>query len=235
MSTTVAFVGAAGGVGTTRLTLESGRLLAANGVDTAILDASYGTQGLSDRISGRLDPDVTALCLRETPLEEGLVDLPVEGAGRLAACPAHAPFERLARAKTADAAERFGELIDEAARHFECVLVDTPPVATNPAVAAVTAVEAVAIICDGDRAQSALPRTEDRLSDVGTSSSTTFVTRTSEHPDADVAIPTFDAESPATEPDAPAHAALCDAVETITDVSIDRPDPEGVLDQLRFK
>ncbi|MDR9381739.1 MAG: ParA family protein [Natronomonas sp.] len=234
MSTTVAFVGAAGGVGTTRLTLESGRLLAGNGIDTAILDASYGTQGLSDRVSGRLDPDVTALCLRETPLEEGLVDLPMEGAGRLAACPAHAPFERLARAKAPDAAERFGELIDEAARHFECVLVDTPPVATNPAVAAVTAVETVAMICDDDRAQSALPRTEDRLADVGTDSSATFVTRTSEHPDADVAIPTFE-RSPATARETAIYDALCDVVETVTDVSIERPEPEGVLDQLRFK
>lgn len=235
MSTTVALVGAAGGVGTTRLTLEFGRLLAGNGIDTAILDASYGTQGLSDRIPGRIAPDVTTLCLQEAPLEEGLIDLSLEGAGRLATCPAYAPFERLARAKTADAAERFGELIEEAGRHFECVLVDTPPVATNPAVAAVTTAETVAIVCDGDRAESAVPRTEDRLADLGTGSSTTFVTRTSEHPDADVAIPAFDVDAPVTDPDAPAYGALCDAVERITDTSIDRPEAGGLLDEISFR
>lgn len=235
MSETVAFVGAAGGVGTTRLTVEIGRLLASEGIDTAILDAAYGTQGLSDRVAGRLDPDMTALCLDGSPLEEGLVDLPTEGGGRLSVCPAHAPFERLARAKTPAAAERFEERIEEAGRHFDRVLLDTPPVATNPAVAAVNVAGTVAVVCDGPRAESAVPRTEDRLADVGSAPSVTLVTRTETHPDAGVAIPAFEAAHPATDSDAPAHAALVEAAETVGDVSIERASPGGLLDSVPFR
>jgi len=235
MSETVAFVGAGGGVGTTRLTVEIGRLLAGEGIDTAILDAAYGTQGLSDRVTGRLEPDMTALCLDGPPLEEGLVDLPIEGAGRLAVCPARAPFERLARAKTPDAAERFEERIEEAARHFDRVLLDTPPIATNPAVAAVNAAETVAVVCDDRRVESAVPRTQDRLADVGSDPSAILVTRAETHPDADVAIPAFESEDPATDHDAPAHAALVAAAETVADVSIERANAEGLLERVPFK
>ena len=235
MSETLAFVGAAGGVGTTRLALECGRLLAAEGIDTAVLDAAYGTQGLSDRVPGRIDPDMTKLCLGETPLEEGLIDLPAAGSGRLAACPAHAPFERLARAKTPDAAERFEARIEEAKRRFDRVLVDTPPIATNPAVAAATAVEAVGVVCDGHRAESAVPRTRDRLADIGIEPSGTLLTRTESHPDADVAIPAFESETPATEPDDPARAGLVAAVETMADVTIERTESPGFLDRLSLK
>jgi septum site-determining protein MinD len=235
MSETVAFVGAAGGVGTTRVTLECGRLLADDGIDTAILDAAYGTQGLSDRVAGRIDPDMTALCLSETPLEEGLIDLPGERAGRLSVCPAHASFERLARAKRPEAAERFGERIEAAARRFECVLVDTPPVATNPAVAAATAVGSVAVVCDGDRAESAVPRTADRLADIGVDDPTTLLTRTSAHPDADVAVPEFGSETPASVSDSPGRDALADAVEVLTGFSVERPEPTGLFGSVSLR
>lgn len=232
MSETVAFVGAVGGAGTTRLTLECARLLAGEGRDTVVLDAAYGTQGLADRISGRIDPDMTQLCLDDEPLELGLIDRTIDGAGRLSVCPAHSPFERLARAKTPEAAARFEERIDEATRHFEFVLVDTPPIATNQAVAAATAVETVAVVCDDNRAESAVPRTVDRLSDIGVESSTTLVTRTADHPDADVAIPSFDAESPASDPGATAHDALIETVELLADVSIDRENADGLFEKL---
>lgn len=235
MSETVAFVGAAGGVGTTRLTFECGRLLASEGADTVLLDAAYGTQGLADRVDGRIDPDMTALCLGEPPLEAGLVDLPAEGAGRLSACPAYAPFERLARAKAPDAAERFGERIEEATRHFEYVLVDTPPIATNPAVAAATAVGTAAVVCDGGRAEAAVPRTEDRLADIGAEPSTTVLTRTTAHPDADVAVPTFESATPATDRNAPAHGALLAVVEATTGVRIQRARSDGLFGALPFK
>lgn len=68
---TCAFVGAAGGAGTTRLTLECAALLAREGRDVVVLDAAYGTQGLADRIPGRVDPDMTALCLDDRPLAGG--------------------------------------------------------------------------------------------------------------------------------------------------------------------
>jgi len=235
MSETVAFVGAAGGVGTTRVTLECGRLLADDGIDTAILDAAYGTQGLSDRVAGRIDPDMTALCLSETPLEEGLIDLPGERAGRLSVCPAHASFERLARAKRPAAAERFGERMEAAARHVECVLVDTPPVATNPAVAAATAAGSVAVVCDGDRADSAVPRTADRLADIGVDDPTTLLTRTPSHPDADVAVPTFESAVPAESPDSPAREALADALEKLLGRRVARPEATGLFGSVPFR
>lgn len=235
MSQTIAFVGAAGGVGTTSLTLESGRLLAKEGHDTAILDVAYGTQGLSDRISGAIGPDMTALCLDDRPLEDGLIDLPLDGAGRLAACPAHAPFERLARAKTPEAAKRFEALLDQAARHFEYVLVDVPPVATNPAVAAATSAETVIVVADGDRADTIVPRTEDRLADICVSPSLTAVTQASAHPDADVALPAVGRDGPVATAESKASDPLVELVTTMTDISIERPDSSGLLEDVSFR
>ena len=154
---TCALVGAAGGVGTTRLTLECASLLAADGRDVAVLDAAYGTQGLADHTPGRIDPDVTALCLDDVPLAEGLVDLDVDGAGRLAVCPARAPFERLARAKAPEAAKGFEDRITEAARAFDAVLVDTPPVAANQAVAGVKADQKAVTVTIDDRGLLPMP------------------------------------------------------------------------------
>ena len=162
----LALVGAAGGVGTTRLTLEAGTLLARDGRDVAVLDAAYATQGLADLTPGRLEPDMTALCLDDTPLETALRDRSLDGAGRLAVCPARAPFERLARAKTPEAAEAFEDRIAEAARAFDHVLVDVPPVAANQAVAAVSAADAVAVVADAARADDAVPRARDRVGTV---------------------------------------------------------------------
>lgn len=234
MSETIAFVGAAGGAGTTRLTFECAKLLAHEGRDTIVLDAAYGTQGLADRISGRIAPDMTQLCLDDEPLESGTIDQTIDGAGRLAVCPAHAPFERLARAKTVEAAERFEQRIEEATRHFEFVLVDTPPIAANQAVAAVHAVQTIAVVCDSTRAEDAVPRTLDRLLDIGVERSSTLVTGTTEHPDADVTIPTFDASEPALDHDAAAHGALLDVIELLTGVSIERHTSDSVLEKLSF-
>lgn len=234
MAGIVALVGAVGGAGTTTLTLECGKLLAQAGHDTAILDAAHGTQGLADRVSGRIEPDMTALCLDETPLESGLIDLPIDGPGRLAACPARAPFERLARAKTVDAAERFEERIAEAARHVEFVLVDVPPVATNPAVAAVSAAETVAIVADDDRAAAAVPRTRDRLTDVGVESSVTVVTRADEHPDADVTVPSVEGAAPQGS-DSTGNDALAALVEATTGVTIEREEGNQLLEHVPFR
>jgi septum site-determining protein MinD len=234
MAGTVALVGAVGGAGTTTLTLECGKLLAHAGHDTAVLDAAYGTQGLSDRVSGRIDPDMTALCLDETPLEAGLIDLSIDGAGRLAACPARAPFERLARAKTADAAERFEERVVEAARHVEFVLVDVPPVATNPAVAAVSAAETTVIVADDNRAAAAVPRTRDRLTDVDVEPALTVVTRTDEHPDADVTIPSVEETAPSSG-GLTGNDALVELVEATTDATIEQERKSGLLESVPFR
>lgn len=231
---TCAYVGAAGGAGTTRLALESASLLASDGRDVAVLDAAYGTQGLADRTPGRVDPDMTALCLDDAPLAAGLVDLDAEGAGRLAVCPARAPFERIARAKTPEAAEVFGDRIAEAERAFDHVLVDVPPVAANQAVAAVTSVERVAVVSDADRAAAALPRTTDRLTDVGAPAPVAVVTRTADHPDADVAVPTLEGEWPAVHPDAAAREAVADVVDTALDAEVEADESGGLRSRLRL-
>lgn len=194
---TAAFVGATGGAGTTRTTLECATLLARDGRDVAVLDAAYGSQGLADRTPGRLETDITRLCLDDDPLATGLVDLEHGGAGRLAVCPARAPFERLARAKTPEAAGALGDRIAEAGRAFDHGLVDTPPIAANQAVAAATTAERVAIVADADRAAAAVPRTRDRLADVGTGADATVVTRTTDHPDADATVPVLADDYPA--------------------------------------
>lgn len=236
MSETVAFVGAAGGTGTTRVALACAELLARDGHDTAVLDAAYGTQGLADRIEGEIAPDMTELCLEDTPLESGLIDRAIDGSGRLSVCPARAPFARLAEAKTPAAAERFEARIGEATRQFEYVLIDTPPIAANQAVAAATGAETVAVVCDGARGETAVPRTADRLYDIGVEAFTTVVTRTSEHPDADVCVPTLGAEPPVLEEGwTNAHDAIANVLEATTGASVDRERADGFLESMPFR
>lgn len=231
-SDTLALVGAVGGAGTTRVTLECATALAGDGRDVAVLDAAYETQGLADRTPGRISPDITELCLEDDHIEEGLIDRDIDGAGRLAVCPARAPFERLARAKAPEAAEAFERRIGEASRIFDHVLVDVPPIAANQAVAAVNAVDRVAVVCDDDRAADAVPRMCDRLADVGIEDSTTVLTHTDGHPDADVAVPTFDAElSVITEPHE-AHKPIGETLERTLDVSIATEEADGIHEKL---
>ncbi|WP_299235811.1 ParA family protein [Natronomonas sp.] len=236
MSETVAFVGAVGGGGTTRLTLACAELLARSGRDVAVLDAAYGTQGLADRVSGRIDPDMTRLCVDDTPLESGLIERSVtaDSGGRLAVCPARAPFCRVAEAKAPEAAERFGARIDEAARRFGYVLIDTPPIAANQAVAAAAGADLVAVVCDGARAASAVPRTIDRLADIGVDESVTVLTRTTGHPDADVTVPDLGEEPPVVGGET-GRNAVRDVVETTVGVSIERESTEGILPDVPFR
>lgn len=167
-SETLALVGAVGGAGTTRLAVEFAAALARDGRDVAVLDAAYATQGLAQYVEGRIAPDMTALCLDDGSLADGMVDLQLGLPGRVALCPAFAPFERLARAKTPAAARAFEDRVDEAAGWFDHVLVDTPPVAANQAVAATNAADRVALVTPATRrGLDALPRAAGRLVDVG--------------------------------------------------------------------
>ncbi|WP_135829840.1 ParA family protein [Halorussus halobius] len=204
-ATTAALVGATGGAGTTRLALEFGATLARDGRDVAILDAAFATEGLARHVSGRVDPDLTELLVDDDPvaadrlLAEGLDEHPVtaELSGRLELGPARAPFERLARAKTAEAAQRFGTLLDEAGGEFDHVLVDVPPVAENQAVAAVTAADRVAVLAPAsERGVDALQRTRGRVADVGASVDAVVANRAPEgHPvrSADATVPESEA------------------------------------------
>jgi cellulose biosynthesis protein BcsQ len=193
----LAFVGAAGGAGTTRLTLEAATLLAREGREVIALDAAYATQGMARWLGGRLAPDVTALVTdrSEEPLDSALVDLDVGVEGRVRCVPARAPFERIARAKRPEAAERFGERVAEAATLADAVCLDVPPVAANQSVAAATAADGVALVAPADeRGADAIGRMEGVLTDVGVSTDAVVATG-GELDVTDVSVPAVEEES----------------------------------------
>jgi septum site-determining protein MinD len=242
---TLALVGATGGAGTTRLTVEFGATLARDGRDVALFDAAFGTQGLAAHVPGRLDPDLTALVTdaSDEPLDAGLVDHPAAVDGRLTVCPARAPFERLARAQTTAAAERFEERLATARERFDHVLVDTPPVAANQAVAAATAADRVGLVVPATtHGADHLPRQRDRLHDIGTPATVVVANRAGEDPavdGADATVPESEATAvpalPAClDPDTEFAPAVAAAVETAFQTSLDLSFPEGgVLDRYR--
>ncbi|AZH23874.1 P-loop NTPase family protein [Haloplanus aerogenes] len=235
---TAALVGATGGAGTTRLTVELGALLANDGRDVAVLDAAFATQGLSDYLSGRIDPDLTTLLTdeRDTPLSAGLVDFSLDDAtGRLACCPAVAPFERLARAKTPAAAQALEARIDEAAETFDHVLVDTPPVAANQSVGAVNAASRTVLIAPATtRGRDAVQRTTGRLDDLDVDVDAVVTTR-GELSVADAAVPETDAEVTAA-PTCLTERSTAAAVATVASVVLDADpstgDGPGLLDSV---
>jgi len=197
---TLALVGAAGGAGTTRLAVECGATLARTGADVAVVDADFATQGLTDYVAGRIDADVTGLVTDEVDLEAVLYDCPVDAPGGLALAPARAPFERLARAQTAGAAERFEKHVAALALSYDTVIVDTPPVATNLAVAAVDGTDRVAVVTpDSRRGVDALARTRGRLADVGVDLDAIVTNWAGESPvveEADARVPESETSTP---------------------------------------
>jgi cellulose biosynthesis protein BcsQ len=231
---TVALVGATGGAGTTRTCVELATLLAGNGQTVAVLDAAFATQGLADYLDGRLDPDMTALLTdaAEEPLEAGLVDLVDDAPGRAACCPASAPFERLARAKTADAARDFEERISEAAAAFDAVLVDTPPVAANQAIAAVNACDRTALVTPAStRGRDATQRLDDRLADLDVDVDAVVATRGTDDA-ADHALPATESDVeavPAVATDRSYATAVARLGENLLERDVDVPSDDGVL------
>lgn len=191
--TTAAVAKATGGAGATRTCLELAATLARDGRSVALLDADFATQGLASHVPGRLEDDLTGVLTEECSLDDALVDLEWDVEGRVAAAPARAPFERLARAKTPDAAQRLEDAIAEAAGRYGFVLVDTPPVSTNPAVGAVTATDRVAAVTPATaRGADGLQRVRARLEDVGAAPGIAIATGgTDGHPveGADVTLP----------------------------------------------
>ncbi|WP_248517164.1 AAA family ATPase [Salinarchaeum laminariae] len=240
--TTAAVVKATGGAGATRTSLELAATLGRGGYSVAVLDVDVATQGLAAHVPGRIEEDLTAVVLGTAPLPAATVDLELEAVteagGQVAVCPARAPFERLARAKTPDAAQTFEELVAGAADRFDFVLVDTPPVATNPAVSAVTTADRVAAVTPGsERGVDALQRLRERLEDVGAAPGLAIANRADgDHPvdAADATLPTHEVPEPAVpstaDPD-PAYApAVAEAAEALFDVDLDLEFPdEGLL------
>lgn len=231
---TLAIVGAAGGVGTTRLTVECGATLARAGWDVALFDAAYTTQGLSAYVEGPIEQDITALVTDETPLEETLYEHDADVPGRLALCPARAPFERQARAKTAGAAETLERQLAAASLSHDAVLVDTPPIGGNQALAAVNAADRRAVVTtDTERGADALALTRERLADIGHQTAVVVANRgQADAVSADVRVPESGASKPqacpaSVPPDETFAPAVADAVEALVETDLDLSFPDG--------
>ncbi|SDJ96969.1 AAA domain-containing protein [Halovenus aranensis] len=240
MTRIVAVVGTAGGVGTTRLTVECGATLARAGRDVALVDAAFGTQGLRSYVDADVDADVTALLTEEASLGDVLYDIPVDTEGRLAAAPARAPFERLARAQTVGAAKLLERQLAASSLSYDVVLVDTPPLAGNHAVAAVNAAERVALVTeDTSRGRDGLALLRGRLRDIGASGDAVLRNRATEQLSEGVGIPESEETTAAgapvcTTPDAEFAPAVATAVESMLDISLDLDFPAGSrLENLR--
>lgn len=222
-----AMVGATGGAGTTRISLEMGSLLAATGRDVVVFDAAFQTQGLASYVDDRIESDVTTLLTAEEPLEAALYEPSVDLPGTLAVVPAWCPFDRLARAKTAGAGERFEEYLSSAALSHDAVLVDTPPIGGNQAIAAVNAADSIGIVTpDSPRGQDGLALAHERLADIGFAADGVVANRSTESVvEADVAVPEIGASDPAECPaavpvDETFSPAIADAVELVFDIEI---------------
>lgn len=228
----LALCGAAGGVGTTRITLETANVIAKNGYDVVVLDAAFGTQGLARYVPGTIVPDMTDRCLSDEPLMDAFIELPVSN-GRLAICPAHAPFERLARAKTPVASIRFEDRIAEAMEQFDFVLIDTPPVDDNQAIAVVTTVNQTILLCDAGRAHAAIPLMKDRIDDLSGTIECVWITDATSHSEGEHCLPWTASPFPATDSDWQFVTALSPALDSILPVDITIDSNRGLVDQIR--
>jgi cellulose biosynthesis protein BcsQ len=242
-TTTAALVGVAGGAGATRLATETAAVLARDGASVGVFDAAFATQGLSQHVPGRIDPDATAVLAGDADPADARHDLAPDAPGDLAAYPAFAPFTRLAEAKTTEAARRFESVLADLAGVHDYVLVDAPPVAANQAVAAVTDPDAVAAVAPpGARGVDSLQRVRGRLADVGADCDLVVANRRQEAPpDADLAVPEHDE---AGIPDAPVAldgtGAFTESVAALADALFDHAvdvdfEDASVLDAAREK
>jgi len=276
-ATTLALVGATGGAGTTRTAVELAAIGARGGDDVAVVDAAFTTQGLSEYVAGRIDPDLTALLTDDTDAPLSAAAYPVAGtrddarsgsgrergeigddsdaltlAGRVDAVPARAPFERVARAKTAEAARKLEQRIDEAATTYDAVVVDAAPAGSNEAVAAATSTDRAAAVRPATaHGSDATQRLRGRIADVGGSLDATLAVDRPGAGGTDGDAGTDDAERngsgvvrvPATDPEvgaAPTAAAeddayaraIATAYEAAFDASLDVEFPDrGLIDR----
>lgn len=168
-------------MGTTRLCLEVGAALAADGRDTILIDAALDTQGLAAHVAGRIEPDLTSVITGDADLSEALRSYPLETAGSLHLCPVHAPYTRIAAGKAPPAAERLGEVVTDATSLAEHVVVDVPPLASNTAVAGAAAAKRRAVVTTATiRGRDALSRTHGSLADLGLSGDLVVANRATE-------------------------------------------------------
>ncbi|EMA03765.1 AAA domain-containing protein [Haloarcula vallismortis] len=226
---TLAFVGCTGGAGTTRLTVETAATLARGGRSVAVVDAAFGTQGLATYVDGRLDTDVTAVAVGDAPIDDALFEWDIDADGRVALCPAHAPFERLARAKSAESAQALERAIEAVAGRFDHVLLDVPPIASNQAVAAATTAQRRALVVPaGQRGGDLLPRQQGRLRDIDAPAAAVVATRVHGQngdaiEDAAHTVPHIGPDAPrplAAEPDSDVAPAVAAIAEDLLDVDL---------------
>jgi len=235
MTRIVALVGVAGGVGTTRLAVECGATLARAGRDVAVFEVAFHTQGLRAYVDEQLTADVTALATEQASLGEVLYDVPVDLPGRLALAPASGPFERLARAQTAGAARQLEREFAAASLSHDVVLVDTPPVDGNQALAAVNAADRIALVTtDSQRGRDGLALMYDRLADVGAEADLALRNRDTGTISSGVGLPESDVtaamDAPVcAEPDATFAPAVAGAVERLLDEELALEFPDGGL------
>jgi len=237
---TAALVGAVGGAGTTRLTIETAAMLARDGRRVAVFDAAYATQGLARYVEGRIDTDATDLVTSEavTPAA-AMIDCPAAGPGELLVCPASAPFADVAAAKSTEAAQRLESTVLEAGVAFDNVLVDVPPVAANPSVAAVTAADRVALVApDTERGVDGVQTQRGRLADVGAEADLVVANRTADPPGvADVVVPESDVADAGVAPVADGGegafaASVAEFAERLFGIDVDAEfDDSGLVDR----
>jgi len=237
---TLALVGVAGGAGTTRTAVEMAATLARADRSVAVVDAAFGTQGLATYVSGRITDDMTAVAVGESTFEAALYDADYDVSGQVAFCPAHAPFERLARAKTPDAARALETAVADAAASFDHVLVDVPPVAANQTVAALTTADRRALVAPATQhGADLLPRQRGRLRDLDAPADAVVATR-SDAPDA-VALEGADHDLPAGDPVGPSSldpdSTLAPAVAAATEALLETElglafEDDGLFDRL---
>jgi hypothetical protein len=237
---TLALVGVTGGAGTTRTAVELAATLARDGRSVAVIDSAFGTQGLATYVEGRITDDVTAVATGESAIGDALYDAGYDLPGRVAFCPAHAPFERLARAKTPESARALETAVADAAGRFDHVLLDVPPVAANPAVAALTVADRRALVAPAtQRGRDLLPRQRGRLRDLDAPADDIVATWTDADDavaieDAAIELPEGDPVGPdALDPTSSLAPAAASAAETLFDTDLDLAfEDDGLLGRL---
>ena len=240
-ATSVAFVGTVGGIGCTRTVMEVGGVLARSGLDVLLFDLDFATQGLGRHVEGSPGVDSTSLLADpEAELEAAVREWDVEGEGRLGVIPSLSPFVTIADAKTEAAGARVADRIEEAADRFDWILFDVPPVVSNEAIGAVTAVDrVVAVIPPTERGIDGLQRERGRLADVGSGFDDVLAVGAGDPPpDASVAIPSLPKTAPTHRPATLSGAGsfvseVAQATDSLFAADVIAPEAAGALERLQ--
>ncbi len=238
---TVALVGAAGGVGTTRLTVECGATLARTGRDVAIFDSAFHTQGLRDYPHRTGTRDATALATGEATLEETLVICEPGLSGRLTLCPATTTMGQFQQTTSPEAADRFATTVAGAALSRDAVLIDVPPTVTPLSRAVLGIADLIVLVTtETPRGTRALSRHQQRLHELGHPPDCVLFNHADTTLQDAIAVPTSNQSDPydcptCAEPgrDESFARAVTDAVESVFTLSIAQHQTEsGLLKRL---